>query len=347
MVKINFSKLELGYDVVVIGGGAAGCSFLSNISDEKYNVLLVDYRSFPRFKACSGILVNNAKKYFDGINIPSSIMAKPVDLHLTYQDWTHNKENKVEKHFVNTYRKKLDELLFSEVKKRNISILEETKLIDFFYTKDKKHTVVVLESNGMTKSIVTKNLIGCDGALSLVRKKIYPRNIPYYVAMQETIPDHKIDRAFFIFDEDITDFYCWLIPKDDGVEIGAAVSPFKARETFQKFKKKVAEKTGIKGDGKIESAIILRPESSSDFFLGENSVFLCGEAAGLISPSSAEGISYALISGKLCAEALNSEEKNPIVSYKKKCKTLLDRLNEKLLKSKKISHSKNRKTLFS
>jgi len=146
--------------------------------------------------------------------------------------------------------------------------------------------------------------------------------------------DSRLTEPFFIFDDEITDYYCWLIPKDDGVEIGAALSPYRARETFEKFKRKVSDKLGITGTGELQSAIILRPESAKDFILGKNSVFLCGEAAGLISPSSAEGISYALLSGKYCAEVFNSHKKNQLSLYKKKCKPILERLKNKIDKSK-------------
>ncbi|MFH1895727.1 MAG: FAD-dependent monooxygenase [archaeon] len=340
------NSVKSGYDIVVIGGGAAGCSFLYNLSGS-FNVLLVDYRKFPRFKACSGILVNNAKDYFSDLQLPKEILAEPVNLHLTYQDWNTNKENAVEKHFINTYRQKLDEWLFSRIKNKNkLTIAEGFKLVDFFHTKDKKFIVVVLENGNETKTIVTKHLIGCDGAISTVRRKLFNRDIAYYVAIQETIPGFKLDRAYFIFDDEITDFYCWLIPKDNAVEVGAAVLPVNSKEKFNLFKKKVEKKFGIKGFGKLESAIVLRPKSSKDIFLGKDSVMLCGEAAGLITPSSAEGISSALVSGKFCAQALNAGYANPLKLYEDKCKPLLERFEEKFKKSAEISDRKKRQKYF-
>ncbi len=340
------NKLKSGYDVVVIGGGAAGCSFLNNLS-EKYNALLVDHRKFPRVKACSGILVQNSKEYFTGQDLPKEVLAEPIELHLTYQDWNSEKENAVEKYFINTRRRKLDEWLFSKVtKKSNVVISEETKLLDFFHTKDKEFIVLMLENSHETRAIITKHLVACDGALSTIRRKLSNREIPYYVAIQELIPGFTLDRAYFIFDEEVTDFYGWLIPKDGAVEVGAAVSPVNSKQKFQLFKKKVEEKFGIKGEGEVNSAVVLRPSSERDIFLGTDSILVCGEAAGLISPSSAEGISFALISGKLCAETLNLGSKDPLKEYKKNCKGLLERLGTKFKKSKEISNSGKRKKLF-
>jgi flavin-dependent dehydrogenase len=73
---------------------------------------------------------------------------------------------------------------------------------------------------------------------------------------------------------------------------------------------------------------------------------LCGEAACLISPSSAEGISYAIRSAKYCADALNTSFKDALPEYKKNCKPLLERLLRKFEKSDMIKDKSKRKKLF-
>ncbi len=57
---------------------------------------------------------------------------------------------------------------------------------------------------------------------------------------------------------------------------------------------------------------MLRPRSLADFFSGENGAFLIGEAAGFISPSSLEGISWAINSAKMLNRALQSKAPNSI-----------------------------------
>jgi flavin-dependent dehydrogenase len=54
------------------------------------------------------------------------------------------------------------------------------------------------------------------------------------------------------------------------------------------------------------------PKGIRDFCLGKDRAFLVGEAAGLISPSSLEGISYALNSAYELARILNSGINNPV-----------------------------------
>ena len=61
----------------------------------------------------------------------------------------------------------------------------------------------------------------------------------------------------------------------------------------------------IKGrEVKERGAVLLRPYGPGSVHLGRGRVFLAGEAAGLISSSSEEGISYALSSGRMLGEAI-------------------------------------------
>ena len=342
----ELNKIELGFDVIIVGAGAAGCVLANKLSN-KFKVLLVDSKPFPRKKACSGILVSEGREFFKE-TLSESVFSLPKEIDLEYIDINNNKRKFSKKGFFNTDRFELDKFLFEQLKtKQNITFLQETKVLEFAYAEDKKHKVVVCESKGHIKPIITKYLVGCDGALSFVRKKIFKRDIPFYVGIQELIKlDKKIDTAWFIFDNEITDFYSWVIPKGNFVEIGTLLDPYQSKEKYKLFKEKLADSFGVVGSGDIDSAIVLRPRSLKDIFLGVDNILLCGEAAGLISPSSAEGISYAVKSAELCANAINLNQNEASISYIKSCKILTNRLDKKFKKSKVLSDINKRKKLF-
>lgn len=338
--------MKNGYEVVIIGAGAAGCTLASNLK-KGISALLIDQRLMPRKKACSGILVRAGKDLIKNWDIPKDVFTSPLELDLTYLDWDNNLVNKTKKSFYNSWRPKLDQWLFEQVQKTGVDIAIQTKVVDLFPSEKGEYWVILVETNGSVKSIVSKYVVGCDGALSFVRSKLLKESVPYYIAIQELIPTNGIKEAYFIFDNSITDFYSWVIPKGDFVEVGTTVKPPKAIEKFELFKKKVDEKFGVRGKGEILSAPVLRPTTMAHFFPGKGKVLLAGEAAGFISPSSAEGISYALRSGKMCAEAFNENMVSPLETYEKKLAPILKRLSAKLKKSAVLSDVKTRKTLFS
>jgi geranylgeranyl diphosphate/geranylgeranyl-bacteriochlorophyllide a reductase len=343
----DISDLDLGFDVVIVGAGAAGCTLANSLSN-KFKVLLVDSKTFPRKKACSGILVSEGKDFF-GQDLDDSIFIDPKELDLEYLDINNNKKKFVTKNFYNTSRFELDQFLLKKINlKKHVTFLQNAKVVGFTSAADKKHEVVVCESKGVIKPIITKYLVGCDGALSTIRRKFFKKEIPFYVGIQELIKvERKIDKAYFIFDNEITDFYSWIIPKGDFVEVGSLLDPFNSKLKFNLFKNLLKERFDIVGEGDIDSAIVLRPSSIKDVCLGKGNILLCGEAAGLISPSSAEGISYALRSAKFCADALNQNQSNPFKIYSKNCKPLISRLEGKVKKSKILSNPKQRNKLFS
>ena len=81
---------------------------------------------------------------------------------------------------------------------------------------------------------------------------------------------------------------------------------------------------------RTEACQVLRPHRPASFCLGGGGAYLIGEAAGLISPSSLEGISSALISA--CALAESLQEADPLRAYRKKLRHLRGKLLAKNLK---------------
>jgi len=344
MNKVHLNKTLPGYDIVIIGAGPAGCVTAKYIGQE-FKVLLVDYKSLPRNKPCGGLLVTQAIEELKHLDKDWDFVVEPKDLDIEYLDVDNNAKKEVSKGFVNIDRAKFDSWLLSMVPD-SVHVLEKTKLVDFNSTKDKKYQVLIFESNGEIKSIVSNFIIGADGALSTVREGLQHKKPPYYIAIQERVKGNGLDRAVFVYKDEITDFYSWLIPKGKETLLGAALKPLKSREKFNEFKAWVEKEYKLQNKGAIDSALILRPESKSDIFIGNGNVLLVGEAAGLISPSSGEGISFALESGRLCAESFLESNQNPFAIYNKKVQPLIERVLSKINKSKIIYSSKSRKILF-
>ena len=138
-----------------------------------------------------------------------------------------------------------------------------------------------------------------------------------------------------VFDEEITDFYSWLIPKDNYIILGSALRPRdNTREKYELLKRKLT-RLGFSFDSKVktEGAFIYRTKKLSQFYLGAEGITLIGEAAGAISPSSAEGISYALKSSLYLAQSLEYGINGYFDRYKNMVKGIKFNLLLKNLKS--------------
>ncbi len=84
---------------------------------------------------------------------------------------------------------------------------------------------------------------------------------------------------------------------------------------------------------KREGCLLLRPARPGQLALGEDGLALIGEAAGWISPSSAEGISYAMRSAIALAGAMGSGLDGCVGRYRRATRGLAANILGKTVKS--------------
>jgi flavin-dependent dehydrogenase len=82
-----------------------------------------------------------------------------------------------------------------------------------------------------------------------------------------------------------------------------------------------------------EGALILRPVKQNQLITGKKGIALLGEAGGWISPSSAEGLSYAFRSALMLADALRGSPDGFEKRYHEKTRRLRKNIFLKNLKS--------------
>ncbi len=317
------------YDIVVIGGGPAGSSFLINLGPE-YNTLLIDNAS--NNKVCGGLISPDARKSLArmGVTIPKKILVSPQIYSVRVIDLNVRKTANYEKSYVNMDRDKFDKHLKSLVKgdkvdARAYKIKKNNDLYEVSYKdRDNKKTTVL-----------TKYIVGADGASSFTRKHFdIDLDTREYTSIQKWYDEKENNISPFlsaIFDSKTSDCCSWTISKDGKIIFGGAFEKKGAIDAFEKQRKKLRRfGVSLNNEFKTEACTVLRPKNMNSFCSGTENVFLVGEAAGLISPSSLEGISFALDSGRMLAESF---EKNDIrMSYDSKLLKLKFKSLSKLVK---------------
>ncbi len=331
------------YDIVIIGSGPAG-SNLARLIGDKYKVLLIDKRDLENEnpknlanKCCGGLLAPDAQKMIAklGLGIPKDILVAPQLFAVRTIDLTNNLERLYQRFYFNMDREKFDRWL--------VSILPtgvDKKFNSFFknFAEIPGGYEIRYIYNSQELSAKTRVIIGADGAFSRLRNSINKDiNIPEkYISIQEWFEcPYQMPYFTAIFDEEISDFYSWIIPKENYLLLGSALRPREnTREKYDILKTKLTQ-LGFHFDNKIktEGAYIYRPKKVSQFYAGRDGIALIGEAAGAISPSSAEGISYALKSSLYLAQSLEEGIDGFLDRYKQKAKGIKLNLLIKNLKS--------------
>jgi geranylgeranyl diphosphate/geranylgeranyl-bacteriochlorophyllide a reductase len=319
------------YDIVIIGAGPAG-STLARLVGSRYRTLLVDRRHFDcpegpfPTKCCGGLLAPDAQKVIAemGLCAGRDILVGPQLFAVRAIDMERSLERYYQRFYINIDREKFDRWLFGLVPS-----CVENRMGTIFkgFTRDKNHIDVRLYGNDTADTVRTRMLVGADGATSYVRRLAFGLRRPgsEYLSIQEWFETaHPTPHYAALFDRAVTDFYSWIIPKEQSIILGTALRERgrAAAERFSSLKKKVANFGYRLGETvRREGTLIIRP-GVSDIITGDNSIVLIGEAAGFISPSSAEGISYAFRSACALAESLKTDFDGVNFRYRKIIRSL-------------------------
>jgi flavin-dependent dehydrogenase len=242
-----------------------------------------------------------------GLGLPGHVLESPQLFVVRAIDLPHRLERYYQRHYININRDAFDRWLISLVPPS-----VELRLGCRFVSCRRQGGASALELSDEKRKYIEQAsiIVAADGAGSNVRKCCFPQ-YPWpktYIAIQEWFAvNEPLPYFSAIFDPEVTDFYAWAIPKGDSLAVGAALEPREQPSgRFELLKRKLRE-YGFKLDRRLmrKGARLLRPVHTSQICVGGEGVALVGEAAGWISPSSGEGLSYAFRSAVILADALN------------------------------------------
>ena len=325
------------YDVVIVGAGAAGCAAGIRLPDGVRG-LLVDRFDPARGRCCGGLLAPDAQRAIRrlGLDLPDDVRVQPEPKQVHVLDLDSGREQTYGRDYWNLDRARFDAWLLEQARRR-VDFRLHTRLVSL--ETDADGVTVRLAAGGAETTVRTARLIGADGAGSRVRRLAFPGRPapPVMVAIQVRLPtDPRVTRHEVLFAERLTNFYAWAIPKAHAVLVGAAFGRVRgARERFEDILIHFRERLGLEGPVLARSARRLtRPARASDLFAGDDRVLLAGEAAGLVSPSSGEGLSFALESGAAAGEAVGSPA--AASAYGERFGRLARRVRRKFMKARVI-----------
>ena len=290
------------FDVVVVGGGPAGAAAATDLARAGRRVALLDKAG--RIKPCGGAIPPRLIRDFA---IPSYLLKARVAKATMISPKGVRVEMPIEGGFVGMVdRAEFDEFLRARAAETGAERIRGTyeRL-----SRNADGTVVVRyrpQGEAYEMDLNTKIVIGADGALTEVgRQEVKGAERPSFVfAYHEIIeaPPERCDRCEIYYRGSLSpDFYAWIFPHGAtmSVGVGSARKGFSLKRSVGSLRAETD--LGAKATVRKEGAPIpLKPLKRWD---NGRDVLLAGDAAGVVAPSSGEGIYYAMLGGRLAAEA--------------------------------------------
>lgn len=322
--------------IAIIGAGPAG-STCARLLSPSHQVTIFDKKWWdgrPGFmKPCGGLLAPGSQKTLrkQGLVIPESIKVHPQLTHVETFDLDHPRKRIYYRNYINVDRHRFDLWLCSLIPPH--VTIRDGVVVTSIEKKDGSFHVHTLQ--GETKRSDTFDLIiGADGANSIVRRTFFTTKVPSYTAIQEWYQPAQVRPRYAAhFDSQLTPSYAWSDTKDGYFILGAALPSADAPQRFLELKQKLASPDmPFEPFVKREACLVNCPTAWSQIVFTTDRIALLGEAAGLVTPSSLEGISHALRSGQLLAETLNHHGVNGLSVYARRARLLKWRILRKHLK---------------
>ncbi len=302
--------------VLIIGAGPAGTMATYRLASSGFlDFILVDRSDFPRGKPCAGGISPSSHRFLKKMNLdhiltglsPSAAMKRVRFVGPGGQDIIMSTNLKA----MTINRRIFDAALLDRARTHGARFVPGFTLRDLLLD---GHGRIVGARDGDRVIEAEVTILANGGRNREFREKYFADTRPLYPVYSRIgwWKDFDMEEGTMemVFDGDLLPHYGWVFPEGDGiVNIGVCLRQERLRgrnvaDVFEEFLEKHYAKrlSGASQMGKSRSFVINTSGSVKAVYA--RGMLYAGEAGRLCNPATAEGISYAMESGVLAADAV-------------------------------------------
>ncbi len=324
------------YDLTVVGGGPAGATCARRAAEAGLDVVLLEKAYHPREKPCGGALGPQVIRSLD-LDI-SSVIERTFNAAIIRTP-SGKKVTLISKGHIVT-RSEFDSYLLQKAVDVGVEVVQGVEVVGLEQLRSGTRALAVGDSY---KSHL---LVGADGVNGIsarelgVRSKWLPEQIALCYSATAPMSSSDVESVMMTHGANgapaielyfglVSWGYGWCFPKKNGFNIGIGCRLDKQDNLQQKWKDFVSiieREKGVELDVSNRVSYRVPVGDKLNRCIARRSM-LIGDAAGLVSPLTGEGISYAIQSGTLAAkiafEAVESKSPLHVVEYDNQLKATI------------------------
>ena len=322
------------YDVVVIGGGLAGLSTALILAKENYSVLLLEKETYPYHKVCGEYISMESWDFLVRMGVPLATMNLPKINKLWVSAPNGNSlQQKLPLGGFGISRFLLDNTLCELAIEQGVTVIQQSKVTDVIY---KASTFEIEAGTGKYFGRLCCGSYGKRSNLDSKWKRPFifkqKNRLNNFIGIKYHIHSSFANDTIAL--HNFKDGYCGISKIEDGKHclcyLTTAANLKKANNNIEAMEQTIlAKNKHLKEVFLDKQNIYAVPLAISQISFSkkskvENHVLMLGDAAGLITPLCGNGMSMAMHSAVIAAQAMQAFLKNNIdrdqmeIQYQKK-----------------------------